>query len=234
MDYDARISRDLARIEEAQKRARKQLEIKQAHIDKRFEHMRDRLNKKYGKPNQGQQRIIDAALELLNEDGLNNLSLRKLGSRVDMQASAIYWHFRSKEALVDYMAEAILSKEFKGLQARKQDEDWQDWLSDKMIKLRRAMLAFQDGGRVVAGAHLYPATSLANLFECTLESIQSAGLGIKASRNILMTVTTYTFGFVIEEQASPSPEEMDMLHNKPSFSTYPHISLACSTYSKGA
>jgi TetR/AcrR family tetracycline transcriptional repressor len=226
MDYEDRIARDLARVEEAQRRAQERLSAHQARIDKRFEHMRQRVNKKYGEPNEGQQRIIDAALELLGEDGLNNLSLRKLAGRVNMQAPALYWHFKSKEALVDYMAEAIISKSFKDLQPRQLSEDWQDWLTDKMLKLRKAMLAFPDGARVVAGAHLYPAVSLGGLFECALESMQSAGIDSKTSRHILMTATTYTFGFVIEEQASPSSQEVDMLHNKAQFPAYPHIAKA--------
>jgi TetR/AcrR family tetracycline transcriptional repressor len=225
MNHQDKITRDLARLEEAQNRAQERLAAQQVRINKRFEHMRGRLNRKYGEPSEGQQRIIDAALTLLREDGLNNLSLRKLASRVNMQAPALYWHFKSKDVLVDYMAEAILSKVFKDLKPRKLDEDWQVWLSDKMLKLRMAMLAFPDGARVVAGAHLYPAVSLGALFEYTLESLLSAGIDSKTSRLILMTVTTYTFGFVIEEQASPNPQELDMLQNKGQafFSSYPHL-----------
>jgi TetR/AcrR family transcriptional regulator, tetracycline repressor protein len=223
MNQDDRIARDLARLEESQERAHKRIALQQERIDQRFNHMRRRLNSRYDQPNVAQKRIIDAALELLREDGLNNLSLRKLASRVDMQAPALYWHFKNKEVLVDYMAEAIISKDFKDLQPRQEDEDLQGWLTDKMLKLRQAMLAYPDGARVVAGAHLYPAVSLGNLFERTLESIHSSGVDLTTSRRILMAVTTFTFGFVIEEQASPGLPELEMLKNKELSSRYPYI-----------
>ncbi|MEJ0072856.1 MAG: TetR/AcrR family transcriptional regulator C-terminal domain-containing protein [Candidatus Saccharibacteria bacterium] len=151
-----------------------------------------------------QQRIIDAALELLKQDGLANISLRKLAGMVDMQAPALYWYFKSKEDLVDYMAEEILRKEFHDLQPRQAEESWQDWLTGVMIRLRKAMLAYPDGARTVAGAHLYPAVTLAQLSEITLQSLENAGVDLEIARNIMMTTTNYTFGFVIEEQAAPT------------------------------
>lgn len=185
--------------------------------------MRDRITQKYGEPSDSQQRIVSAALELLNEDGLNSLSLRKLATKVDMKAPALYWHFNSKDVLVDYMAEAILIKEFRSLKPRPKDTLWQDWLTEQMSNLRKAMLAFPDGARVVAGAHLQPAVTLGKLFECVLESLESSGLDTQQARHILMTVSTYTFGFVIEEQASPNPQEITMLNLNAPDSPYPHI-----------
>lgn len=226
MNYEEKMARDLARLEEAQRKTQERLAQQQDRIDKRFERIRERLTKKYGEPNDSQLRIISAALELLSDDGLDNLSLRKLASRVDMQASALYWHFKSKEVLVDYMAEAILVREFKDLQPRQEDETWQDWLSEQMVRLRRAMLAFPDGGRVVAGAHICPAVTLGKLFEQTMVSLYSAGINLQTARNISMTVTNYTFGFVIEEQAGPSEEEIAMLAQNGAMSPYPKLMQA--------
>lgn len=223
MQKNDKRARDLQRIEAAQRRAHEQLLRQQVRVNKRFEKMREHLANKYGEPSDSQQRIVNAALELLSEDGLNNLSLRKLAARVNMQAPALYWHFSSKEVLVDYMAEAILGREFQELRPRLADSPWQAWLIQQMLRLRQAMLAFPDGARVVAGAHLQPAVTLGNLFECVLESLESSGMDGQTARHILMTASTYTFGFVIEEQASPNPEEIDMLKLDAFQTPYPHI-----------
>jgi TetR/AcrR family tetracycline transcriptional repressor len=185
--------------------------------------MRERLTKRYGEANEGQQRIIEAALELLKRDGLNNLSLRKLAGTVDMQAPALYWYFKNKEVLIDFMAEAILQKEFIDLQPRQDGETWQDWLMKCMQRLRKSMLAYPDGGRVVAGAHIYPAVTLGKIYESVLESLHSDGIDLQTARRVLMTSITYTFGFVIEEQSAPTPEEVDMLGLDTYMSPYPHI-----------
>src|SRR5690625_1732070 len=100
------------------------------------------------------EQIIQEALTLLNESGFEGVTLRKLASRLDVQAPALYWHFKNKKTLVNEMAEAILQMEFHDLTGRKNDERWQDWLLDIFNRLRKALLSHTDGGRVVAGAHL--------------------------------------------------------------------------------
>lgn len=223
MQRDSRRERELARLAEAERRTQERMAAQRERIAKRFAQMRIRLEGKYGEPNDSQQRIIEAALALLKKEGLNNLSLRKLGGAVGMQAPAIYWHFKSKDELVDYMAEAILQQEFGELTLRPQDQPWPDWLGDVMRRLREAMLRYPDGARVVAGAHLYPAVTLGKLFECVIASLCSAGLDLATARHILMTASTYTFGFVIEEQASPAPGEADMLDLEASASPFPYV-----------
>jgi TetR/AcrR family tetracycline transcriptional repressor len=136
------------------------------------------------------------------------MTLRRLAKLLDVQAPALYWHFKSKNVLVDFMAEAILQQEFSDLEPRTADQPWQEWLATTMNRLRQAMLRHTDGARVVAGAHLYPAETLGKLFELSLQSLHSAGLDLVKARHITVTATTYTFGYVIEEQGSPSPDEL--------------------------
>ena len=50
--------------------------------------------------------VIRAALDLLNEVGVDGLTTRKLAERLGVQQPALYWHFRNKRALLDALAEA--------------------------------------------------------------------------------------------------------------------------------
>ena len=52
--------------------------------------------------------VIETALELLNEVGMDGLSTRKLAERLQVQQPALYWHFRDKRALFDALAHAML------------------------------------------------------------------------------------------------------------------------------
>jgi len=217
------MARELAKLEEAQRRTEKSLADAQARVNKQFDRMRERLLKKYGATNDSQQRIIQAALTVLKEEGLDNLSLRKLAHSINMQAPALYWHFKNKSALVDYMAEAILQREYKTIAPRKADEPWQDWLVTHMQRLRAAMLAFPDGGRVVAGAKLYPAVTLAKINEVALESLISAGVALPTAHCAVVTAINYTFGSVIEEQASPSAEELAHINLDDFFTSFPRL-----------
>jgi TetR/AcrR family tetracycline transcriptional repressor len=211
-----------------------QLEHHRELVNRRLDDQRARINarldrekaKLSGELSPKQQEIVGSALELLDAAGLDNLSLRALAQRLDVRAPALYWHFKNKESLVEHMAEAILRAEFKNARPRPEGEDWQDWLTLYTSRLRKAMLARRDGGRVVAGAHLYPAVTLIQWFEDSLMALTSAGVDVEKAWHIVRTVSLYTFGYVIEEQAGPTREERTRADLLAFVAQYPHVAAA--------
>ena len=188
-----------------------ELEAVRRAINERFEREKAKINKRIEKQlaevNGGlthrQEAIVAAALELLSNYGLSDLSLRDIAKKMDIRAPALYWYFKNKADLVDHMAEAILIKEFANSTPRADSERWQDWLMREMKTLRKAMLAYPDGGRVVAGAHIYPTKTLGSLFENAQLSLTTAGFSEQDALYTSMTAVQFTFGFVIEEQSGP-------------------------------
>jgi TetR/AcrR family tetracycline transcriptional repressor len=170
-----------------------------------------------------QDTIIEAALALLSKKGFSDLSLRDIARHLGIQAPAIYYHFKNKAQLVDYMAEYILHKELGECVQREEPETWQHWVIAHMVLLRKAMLAYPDGGRIVAGAHLFPAVTLAQLIECTLVSMTSAGVDLQTAGHILLTITRYTFGYVIEEQSDLHLEQDSRKHYRSFPTAYPTL-----------
>jgi TetR/AcrR family tetracycline transcriptional repressor len=211
-----RLAQKRQQIHERLDRVRKQIDEK---FDQKESQVQQRLNLK-------QERIIAAALQVLDAEGLESLSLRKLAALLDIQAPALYWYFKNKEVLIDYMAEAILAGTFDGLQPCPPDQPWQDWLVQTCQQLRGAMLAHRDGGRIVTGAHLFPALTLGKLLETCLESLISHGVDEEQASLIVSTAIHFTFGRVIEEQSMPNAEQVATF--KAQFAAFldasPHIS----------
>jgi TetR/AcrR family tetracycline transcriptional repressor len=224
MDYDRRNQRNIERVERRKLKHQILADYLDGHFDRNIDRIQSLLN---GELNNRQEEIVAAALEQLHAKGLDGLSLREIAKLLRMQAPGLYWHFKNKEVLVDFMAEAILQKQFKDMKLRQDQEKWQDWLTIQMKKLRKAMLAYPDGGRVVAGAHLNPTVTLAKIFECALESLASASVDSQTALRIITTVTYYTFGYVIEEQASPNLDEMEESFGSKSLEElYPNMASA--------
>ncbi|EPL8096522.1 TPA: tetracycline resistance transcriptional repressor TetR(D), partial [Klebsiella pneumoniae] len=48
--------------------------------------------------------VIDAALELLNETGIDGLTTRKLAQKLGIEQPTLYWHVKNKRALLDALA----------------------------------------------------------------------------------------------------------------------------------
>ena len=54
--------------------------------------------------------VTRTGVTLLNEIGLEQLTLRRLGTDLNVQAPTIYWHFKSKQELLDEMATTVLTE----------------------------------------------------------------------------------------------------------------------------
>lgn len=175
------------------------------------------------------QEIITTALELLNERGLEGVTLRQLAKKLNVQAPALYWHFKNKKALVTGMAEEILHKALTDFTTSKDSEEsWQSWLLQMFRQLRQALLSYTDGGRVVAGAHL--SIIMADFSERTMQTLVNEGVCLREARIIILTATRFTFGHVIEEQTNVSEAEMQDFHQEETEQKYPTIKAGVEEY----
>src|SRR6516162_4949258 len=53
------------------------------------------------------QAVVDRALKLADADGLDALTIRKLAQDLGVTPMALYWHFRSKDDLLEGMSEQV-------------------------------------------------------------------------------------------------------------------------------
>jgi AcrR family transcriptional regulator len=149
--------------------------------------------------------IIEQALVLLSGEGLEGVTFRKLMARLKVKAPAIYWRFQNKQDLLEAMAEAILQKTFSDLGPMQSPRNpWQEALASTMKRLREGLLAYPDGARVVAGARPHQTPTLARIAEYSLADLERNGIPLLEAAGIVFTCLHYTFGYVIEEQSSPS------------------------------
>lgn len=144
--------------------------------------------------------IARTALRLLNDVGLDGLTMRLLAKELDVQAPTLYWHFKNKQQLLDAMADLIAAEVADGLEAPARGTTWQEWTAELAGKMRRTMLRYRDGARVFAGAYTTHST-IGRMVELTLRTLHDAGFPISAAARAFPAVLHYTVGFTIEEQA---------------------------------
>ncbi|MBU2662168.1 TetR/AcrR family transcriptional regulator C-terminal domain-containing protein [Actinoplanes bogorensis] len=158
------------------------------------------------------QRIVTEAVALLDAEGLDAVTTRKLAARLGVQSPTLYWHVPNKAALVTAIADAILDQEFattaaggkeeEATAAGGEDEDqpWPQWLTGLAERLRRALLAHPDGARVVSSAQL--SRTMAAISEQAMSTLVAQGIPLRQARVIVLTVERFTVGHVLEEQAA--------------------------------
>jgi TetR/AcrR family tetracycline transcriptional repressor len=156
------------------------------------------------------QQIIDEALRLLDEVGLDALSLRPLAGRLGVQAPTLYWHIGSKAELLDALADAIMDEAIHAVPPSDVNDDWAEWLLSGLAELRRAMLQHRDGARTIAGARL--SLRRADFSERAMSTLVEQGVEPSRARLTVLAGERFTVGYVLEEQPSPgeSPQPPDV------------------------
>src|ERR1700746_166956 len=56
------------------------------------------------------QRVVAAAVELADREGIDSISMRRLAQEVGVEAMSLYTHVRNKNDLLDGMADAVISE----------------------------------------------------------------------------------------------------------------------------
>src|SRR5205807_1242949 len=86
------------------------------------------------------ERVCREALALVDEEGLEALSMRRLGTRLHVEAMSLYKHVRDKADLLDALHAAVLGD--LGAEARAHaGADWRDLLAGLARALRKALLS---------------------------------------------------------------------------------------------
>ncbi|GLW12752.1 TetR family transcriptional regulator [Microtetraspora sp. NBRC 13810] len=149
--------------------------------------------------------LIGTALRLLDEVGLAGLTVRRLAAELGVRSPALYWHIRTKQELLDGMAEAIVLEA--GMGPPHDGESWQEWLARRARAYRGAVLAHRDGAQLVAAARrLSPAT--VRRFEEELAAMVALGFTPSLALRTITAFTYYINGSVLQEQTAAGETEL--------------------------
>jgi TetR/AcrR family tetracycline transcriptional repressor len=144
--------------------------------------------------------IIAAALDALDETGLDGLTVRVVAARLGVQPPALYWHFGSKQDLIDEMATQIWRQVTAELKALPAGIGWDEAMTAFARITRQALLSRRDGAKMVSGTYLTDA-SLLREQETGLASMLAQGFTVATATQAYQLLYSFMIGFCIEEQA---------------------------------
>ncbi len=150
--------------------------------------------------------MADTALRLLNVVGLDGLTLRRIAKELDVQAPALYWHFRNKQELLDEMATEMFRRMIGPLTAKYRSgagqvrETWQEMTVATCSTLREELLGYRDGAKVISGTRMTD-DSFAAPLELFMSRFVAAGFALPEAARAWWTAYNFTIGVVIEEQS---------------------------------
>ncbi len=137
--------------------------------------------------------VVDAALGILEAQGLPDLTMRRIAEALGVQPSALYWHFPNKQTLLAAVSERILAP---GDAAPDPALPWHEGATAVASTLRRCLLRYRDGAELVSSSlamGLVEAPAQRQLFELAVGRGMSPALARVAASTITHFVLGHTF-----------------------------------------
>ncbi|MER5388250.1 TetR/AcrR family transcriptional regulator C-terminal domain-containing protein [Saccharopolyspora sp. NPDC002686] len=142
--------------------------------------------------------VVATALDLLDEVGLDGLTVRRLATELGVKSPALYWHFRDKQELLDLMSQQLQT--VGGGTRPREGEPWPEWIARLAHERRALLLSRRDGARLVSGSS--PGPEVARRFDDDLRVLSEYGFNPVQAMRAVIAIGHYITGFVLEEQAA--------------------------------
>jgi AcrR family transcriptional regulator len=155
------------------------------------------------------EQIVDAALRVVDDEGLDALSMRRLGAELGVGATTVYWHVRDKDQLLALVVDRIIGE---AIAETPRVEGWREQLTETARRFRSAFGRHRNVAAIMGEQATVGAKTLAAV-EGIVGSLRAAGF--EGPKLVLASVTVFDWAsaFVVFEarqrtQAGPTEAEM--------------------------
>jgi AcrR family transcriptional regulator len=144
------------------------------------------------------ERILQAAISLADRDGIESLSMRKLGDELEVEAMSLYNHVRNKVDMLDGMVDVVFSE----IELPSNGVDWRTAMRKRAVSARKALLRHPWAiGLMESRATPGPATLRHH--DSVLGSLRTAGFSIDMAAHAYSILDGYIYGFTLTELTLP-------------------------------
>ena len=140
--------------------------------------------------------IVARAVDILDQYGLADLSMRRIASELGLQPSALYHHFANKQELLAAVADEVLRR---GRRSPYEQLPWDVAAVRISRDVRDAMLAYRDGAELVSTVHAFGLGTMGPRGPL-VGAYSRGGLEHDLARAAADTTVHFVFGHVSEEQ----------------------------------
>jgi AcrR family transcriptional regulator len=151
--------------------------------------------------------ILEAALRVLDREGLDGLSMRRVAEELGTGAASLYWHVRNKGELLQLLSEQMSSE----IELPEPDPSrWQEQLSEVARQVRAGFHRHRDAARITLGRVPF-GPGIARVNEWLFELLVPLGVPDRVIAYLGDLASLYVGAYAFEESlglASPTGEEM--------------------------
>ncbi len=149
-----------------------------------------------------QDLILQAAKNMVQAEGLENLSMRKLAAELNVKAMSLYNHIQNKEHIINLLLDDVVSQ----ISLPEKNENWQKEMlkraeSAHQVFLKNAWSLLPLLSRINSGP------AMLRYIDCSLACLHYAGFSLPEADQILNYFDSYIYGFTLIELRFPIHSE---------------------------
>ena len=149
-------------------------------------------------------RVLAAALDLADREGMDALTMRRLGDALGVEAMSLYKHVANKVDLLDGMVDAVFAE----VDLPAPPTPWREAMRVRCTSMRDAMLRHPWAvGRMESRAT--PGAATLRHHDAVLGTLRRGGFDVALAAHAFSLLDSYVYGFALGERTLPfrTPEE---------------------------
>ena len=154
------------------------------------------------------QRVLRAAIDLADQDGIESLSMRKLSHHLGGGTMSLYNHVSNKDDLVDGMIDMVFSE----IELPAGEHGWKRTMRQRALSIRTVMTRHPWAIGLMESRRT-PGPATLRHHDAVIGCLRDAGFSIQLAAHAFSALDSYIYGFALQEQSLRfgSPEETSEL-----------------------
>lgn len=142
---------------------------------------------------------VEAALSIIDADGIEALSLPRLARELNVRAPSLYHHFANKDEILADVARAIIAKTV--FPRKPATDDWTEWFTQLSLNFRSAVLRHRNAAPILL--QFMPRDMMVDLYESAAAYLAECGVPTELHVQILDGLEKLSIGSTITEAMQP-------------------------------
>ncbi len=143
--------------------------------------------------------MLESAIELADEVGIESLTIRKLASRLGVKPMSIYHHVANKNEILDGMIDLVFSE----IDKPRTDTDWKTAIRHRCVSAR-AVLGRHGWATPLMESRKAPGPETLQHHDAVIGCFRRAGFSIELTAHAYALIDSFVYGFAMQEANLPA------------------------------
>jgi AcrR family transcriptional regulator len=152
------------------------------------------------------ERVLETAMKLSDHGGLESLSMRKLGQALGVEAMAVYYHFASKERVLDGIVDLVFGE----IDLPVVGAEWKTAMRRRAISVRDALLRHRWAIGLME-SRTNPGPANLRHHDAVIGCLRAAGFDMAMAAHAYSLLDSYIYGFALTKMNLPFEDTSEIV-----------------------